>query len=55
MPLEIRELIIRTQIVSDDHSNHTNNAFVKNELDTKLMVEQCVNQVLKVLKKQKDR
>ncbi|MFK8006923.1 MAG: DUF5908 family protein [Saprospiraceae bacterium] len=55
MPLEIRELIIRTQIITNDSTkmNHQKNR--QNEIDTKAIVDQCVNKILKSLKKKMDR
>jgi len=55
MPLEIRELIIRTQIVSNEptHSVRLNNGLGENE--TKVIVDQCVSRILKSLKKKTER
>ena len=54
MPLEIRELIIRTQIVSNEHYSAPNK-YPQQEVDSKAIIEQCVKKILKILKKNKDR
>ncbi len=55
MPLEIRELIIRTQIITDDSRKANHQNYRQLEIDTKAIVEQCVNKILKSLKKKMDR
>ena len=55
MPLEIRELIIRTQIVTDErHDRHPSNDW-QNEVDMKTLIDQCVNKVIKALSKKTER
>lgn len=56
MPLEIRELIIRTQIISDETQNALASQQLHSEaVDTKEIVDQCVEKILKVLKKKMER
>lgn len=56
MPVEIRELVIRA-VVNDDHDQCEAKADRK-DVDERAMeaiVEECVRQVLKILKKSGDR
>lgn len=55
MPLEIRELIIRTQIVSDDDRSVEQNGQPAIPVDTQLLVDQCVEKVLKAIRKKMER
>lgn len=55
MPLEIRELIIRTQIISDDTKQMNGQSNRQQRIDTKAIVEQCTNKILKSLKKKMER
>ena len=52
MPVEIKELVIRA-ILTDDTEKDTISR--KNDLDSTAIVQECVEQVLKVLKKQNRR
>ena len=55
MPLEIRELIIRTQIVTHERNDrHPSNDW-QNEIDMKTLVDQCVRKVVKALSKKNER
>lgn len=54
MPLEIRELVIRTQIVTEKIRQESDGLkFTKAE--RKAMIEECVEQVLDKLERSKDR
>lgn len=55
MPLEIRELIIRTQIVSQDGRQSERNGSQQSQLNVKELVNQCVNKIMDLLEKEKER
>jgi len=54
MPVEIKELIIRTQIDYPD-AKEQSPASVPTDYDPSLIVESCVKQVLKILKQEQKR
>ncbi len=54
MPLEIRESIIRINIL-DNSSNKKDAENSHYELDADLIVKECVEQVLELLKQQNER
>ncbi len=49
MPVEIKEIVIRAVIADGKHSNTTSE---KGNVNQQAIVEECVHQVLKILKKQ---
>ncbi|WP_421872499.1 DUF5908 family protein [Marinoscillum sp.] len=54
MPVEIKELIIRTNIVSDDsHKAESAGRFTERQMRD--IVESCVERVLRVIDKKKER
>lgn len=55
MPLEIRELIIRTRIVSGEDQVGERTAGEYLPLDMQRLVEQCTEKVLKALRKKIER
>lgn len=55
MPLEIRELIIRTQIVTVDEKRDKRSEVEQQYVDTKLIVDQCIAKVLKALRNKMER
>ena len=55
MPLEVRELVIRTQIVTNEAPVSNAASDAEGFQDTKDIVEKCVAMVLKALDKKKDR
>lgn len=55
MPVEIRELVIKAVIV-DDHSRVGQGSSASDSAkDKEQIIQECVNQVLKILKKSKNR
>lgn len=63
MPVEIRELVIRAEVRSDQQTNTTDqdngNAAASSSglstRDKRLLIEECVAQVLRTLEQQKER
>ncbi len=56
MPVEIKELIIRAVVEKErDTSAHAPRPRSSSESDEKALVESCVQQVLRILKKSKER
>lgn len=51
MPVEIKELVIRAVISEKEHSEISQEATISNQE----VVQECVQQVLKILKKQNRR
>ena len=54
MPIEIRELIIRTTIISND-AMKTRSHTVEPLINEKQLVDRCVEKVIKLLKKKNER
>ncbi|MFI3220333.1 MAG: DUF5908 family protein [Methylococcales bacterium] len=54
MPVEIRELVIRA-VVSDSHKPDEPRQDGKMSDDKEAIIEECVKQVLKILKRQGER
>jgi len=50
MPVEIKELVIRTMVADDDESEEGASAVDENEI-----VEECVRQVLVILNRKNER
>lgn len=55
MPLEIRELIIKTTVGGDDNSTNTEPASSGEEQGNEEMIKLCVEKVLEILKDEKER
>ena len=57
MPLEIKELIIKTTITEDQDQvkSGDNQSFEGGTLDQNAIIQQCVKQVLEILKTKKER
>ena len=57
MPLEIKELIIKTTITEDQDQvkSSDNQSFESGALDQNTIIQQCVKQVLEILKTRKER
>ncbi len=58
MPIEIKEMVIRATIVDSDccgQSEQTETALVTSKINKQQIVEECVEQVLNVLERIKDR
>jgi hypothetical protein len=56
MPVEIRELVIRAVIVDDQSGGDgEGDSSSDSSKDNKDIIQECVNQVLKILKKDKNR
>ncbi|MGA1870249.1 MAG: DUF5908 family protein [bacterium] len=56
MAVEIKELIIRATVNSGSHNEaHTGDNVRDNVYDTQKIIRACVEQVLKILKREKER
>ncbi len=58
MPIEIKEMVIRATIVDSDccgQSEQTEIASATSKINKQQIVEECVEQVLNVLERMKDR
>lgn len=58
MPIEIKEMVIRATIVDSDccgQSEQSETASVTSKINKQQIVEECVEQVLTVLERMKDR
>ncbi len=58
MPIEIKEMVIRATIVDSDccgQNEQTETASVTSKINKQQIVEECVEQVLNVLERIKDR
>jgi hypothetical protein len=58
MPIEIKEMVIRATIVDSDccgQSEQSEAASVTSKINKQQIVEECVEQVLNVLERMKDR
>jgi hypothetical protein len=56
MPVEIKELVIRAVIKDENKSDQANgSAFQPDLFDQQAIVEACVKQVLKILKRKQER
>ena len=54
MPVEIKELIIRASIVNGDDKKSTSESGISAE-EREEIISACVNQILKILERYKDR
>ncbi len=55
MPVEIRELVIRA-VVKDERNQNQDTAVMTEELQNQqALIEECVKQVLKILKRKQER
>ncbi|MCK9395301.1 MAG: DUF5908 family protein [Methylobacter sp.] len=55
MPVEIRELVIRA-VVKDERNQNPDTAAMPEELQNQqALIEECVKQVLKILKRKQER
>ncbi len=55
MPVEIRELVIRAVTTPDSQSSETSSQVQLSENEREMIIQECVRQVLKILKKEKER
>lgn len=55
MPVEIRELVIRAVVNSDAKSTPNPIHPPTNPTDQEQLIQECVRQVLKIIKKEKER
>jgi hypothetical protein len=55
MPVEIKELVIRAVITPQPETNSTVPSDESEASDSQTIVDECVRQVLKILKKSKER
>jgi len=55
MPIEIRELVIKTKIIDDDHFRNGADADSIDLQVEKNIIDKCVQEVIKKLKKKIDR
>jgi hypothetical protein len=55
MPVEIRELVIRAITTSDSVSDSDSEPSATTLVDQEEVIQACVKQVLKILKKEKER
>jgi hypothetical protein len=55
MAVEIRELVIRAVIVNDEESENSDEPQVKADIGKDKIIQECVNQVLKIIKQSKNR
>lgn len=55
MAIEIRELVIKAVIVDDDSTSSPAEDDVEKPTDKQALIQECVNQVLKILKRSKNR
>ena len=53
MPVEIRELVITTTI--NANNNNTTHSTQTNTIDTKKIIEECVEQVMEIIKEKEQR
>lgn len=55
MAVEIRELIIKAVVVDDQSGSRENSSIPDSASEKEQIIQECVNQVLKILKKSKSR
>lgn len=55
MPIEIKELVIRTVVGRDSGVESSGEAAASETVNTEEIVQECVRQVLRVLKKDRER
>jgi len=55
MPIEIRELIIKAEISDTGGNAGSGNSEQSNNVDKQQIIQECVDQVLEILKKEKER
>jgi hypothetical protein len=55
MAVEIRELVIRALIVNDAQSENSDGPEAKADIGKDKIIQECVNQVLKIIKQAKNR
>jgi hypothetical protein len=55
MPVEIKELVIRAVAVEDSVEDSERSALRSESIDKEALIEECVHQVLKILKRSKER
>lgn len=55
MPVEIKELIIRTNIVSDPGNPSASDVRKLSERDMREVIEKCVERVLKIMDRKNER
>ncbi|MFT7265143.1 MAG: hypothetical protein ACI9A2_003227 [Halioglobus sp.] len=55
MPVEIKELVIRTVVSDADASADSDDSTESGDLDSEAMIQECVRQVMKILAQNKER
>ncbi len=55
MPVEIKELVIRASTTLDGENNGKSQQIQSAPADNEAIVQECVKQVLRILKKKKER
>jgi plasmid stability protein len=55
MPVEIKELVIRAVAVDDSVEDSERSVLRSASVDQEALIEECVRQVLKILKRSKER
>ncbi len=55
MPIEIRELIIKAEISDTGGNEGSGNSELSDNLNKQQIIQECVDQVLEILKKEKER
>jgi hypothetical protein len=55
MAVEIRELVIKAIITKDDKAEQDNNAELTVSSGTQQIIQECVNQVMKIIKQNQNR
>ncbi len=55
MPIEIRELVIKTKIVDEEHYQGMNSDEIFDVRKERVLVEKCVQEVLKKLRRKIER
>ncbi|MFA6923678.1 MAG: DUF5908 family protein [Bacteroidales bacterium] len=54
MPIQINELVVNTTVTAE-HSNNENSDSGNNLIDKKAIIQECVEQVLEILKNKEER
>jgi hypothetical protein len=55
MPVEIRELVIRAVVKNEQNSSQNTETELHQSQDKQAIIEECVKQVLKILKRKQER
>lgn len=55
MPVEIRELVIRAEVISREKQATSEGSGSLSPKERSLLIEECVDQVMRAMKRQKER